>query len=465
MRSTAFSARFRALAASLVLVGAFLPGCAAPVRIPFSPGLPPELEEDRERAFWMAVSELELMRATRIAPGNEHADYARGMRLVIDGRIDDAEDRFAPLAAEAADSLVRTAARLALSSVFGLDGRWQALHDLTSSVPAHLTAAHGRASLDAWSEAMRMAPEAEYHISAAPGALTFEVTGTGTPLIPVEINGQLRHFWLDTGTSLTLIASDVAAAAGIRPLTDDTLEIVTTVRRIQATPAVVSELRLGPLLATGHAAAVVPARDLTITEGAGTARAQRVKIDGVIGMDILSRLNVVIDFPTGVAILSRPRPDRDRKRNLFWLGYPVVRAEGPRGTPLYFGLDTGADSTFVTQNLLRKLPSRLRAKRTRYLSGFGADTLIRTPILSDLSLKAAGKSFNLRDVTVHDNRRLMVFELDGILGADLGAGHRVRIDMTNGIFEIGTPPPPPIPRAVEAKGGTRIPLGRTARDP
>lgn len=459
------AARLLALVAPLAVLLASTSGCA--FLRPAPPAVALEIDEDRERAFWRAVSELELVRATRLAPGDEHARFARGMRMVVDGRLEEAEERFAPLAAGAADSTVRTASRIALSSVFGLDGRWQALHDLNAGVaPGAPAEAHGRASIDAWSGAMRMAPRAEYAIAPVPGALAFEVTGTGTPLVPVHLNGRLRYFWLDTGTSVTLVASDVAAEAGMTPLTPDTLEIVTTVGRIQAFPAVVRELRLGPLNASGHPAAIVPARELTILEAIVPGRVERVKIDGVIGMDLLRRLNVVIDFPTGVAILGRPRPGRDprARRNLFWLGYPVVRAEGPRGTPLYFGLDTGADSTFVTRNLLRKLPGRLLARRTRYLSGFGGDTLVRTPVLSDLSLRAAGKSFDLRDVTVHENRRLMLFELDGILAADLGAGHRVRIDMTNGIFEIGTPGQErEDPRAVERRAGD--PLGRTAADP
>lgn len=458
------AARLLALAASLVLL-ATAPGCAGSLPLPGAAAGVPLTPEDRERAFWAAVSELELGRATRIAPGGEHAEFARGVRLLMDGRMEQAEDRFGPLAEAAADTLVRAASRIALSSVFGYDGRWQALHDLSAGIPLRASASpRGRAGIDAWSAAMRMAPEAQYRISALPGALPFDVTGTGTPLVPVHLNGRVRYFWLDTGTSLTLIASDVAAEAGMRPLTGDTLEIVTTVGRIAALPAVVGELRLGPLFATGHTAAIVPEYELTITESVEGGRPERVKIDGVIGMDLLRRLNVIIDFPTGVAILGRPRSDPEARvrRNLFWLGYPVVRAEGPRGTTLYFGLDTGADSTFVTRNLLRKLPSRLLAKRTRYLSGFGGDTTVRTPILSGLTLRAAGRSFDLRQVTVHDNRRLMMFELDGILAADLGAGHRVRIDMTNGIFEIGTPGTEP--RAVERRAGTP-PSGSSAVDP
>ncbi len=436
------AARLLATAASLVLL-ATAPGCAgSALRPATAAGGLPETPADRERAFWSAVSELELVRATRIAPGDEHAEFARGMRMVLDGRMEQAEERFEPLADAAADSLVRTASRIALSSVFGFDGRWQQLHDLSAGLPLRASSpARGRAGIDAWSAAMRLAPAGQYRIAPLPAALPFDVTGTGTPLVPVLVNGRVRYFWLDTGTSVTLIASDVAAEAGMVPLTGDTLEIVTTVGRITALPAVVRELRLGPLAALGHAAAIVPERELTIVEGYEPGRSERVKIDGVIGMDLLRRLNIIIDFPSGVAILSRPRVDSESRarRNLFWLGYPVVRAEGPRGTTLYFGLDTGADSTFVTHNLLRKLPSRLLAKRTRYLSGFGGDTTVRTPILSGLTLRAAGRSFDLRDVTVHANRRLMLFELDGILAADLGAGHRVRIDMTNGIFEIGTP--------------------------
>lgn len=464
MPRSGLAPRLLAAAASLLLL-ASAPGCAGSLPRPGSAaGGTPANEEDRERAFWAAVGELELVRATRIAPGREHAEFARGMRQVLDGRMDEAEERFGPLAGAASDSLVRTASRIALSSVFGFDGRWQQLHDLAAGLPLRASSAErGRAGIDAWSAAMRMAPAAQYRIAALPAALPFDVTGTGTPLVPVQVNGRVRYFWLDTGTSLTLVASDVAAEAGMRPLTPDTLEIVTTVGRISALPAVVREIRLGPLTAAGHTAAVVPERELTIVESFEPGRFERVKIDGVIGMDLLRRLNVVIDFPTGVAILGRPRTERESgaRRNLFWLGYPVVRAEGPRGTPLYFGLDTGADSTFVTRNLLRKLPSRLLARQTRYLSGFGGDTTVRTPVLSGLTLRAAGRSFDLRDVTVHDNRRLMLFELDGILAADLGAGHRVRIDMTNGIFEIGTPTPDP--RAVERRAGD--PVSRSVSDP
>jgi hypothetical protein len=458
MSRTSLAARALVLAAPLCLLLAAPPGCVA-VRAPtglFAGGerdLSDATPEQRMHAYWAAVSDMEMARAVRIAPGPEHAEFARGMRMVLEGRMDEAEQRFAPLAGEAADSLVRAASRVALSSVFGYDGRWQALHELTSTpTPEAGMVAFERAGIDAWSASMRLAPEAEYRIASFPGALRFEVTGTGTPLVPVLVNGRVRQFWLDTGTSLTLLASDVAAQAGIRPLGRDTLEIVTSVGRIQALPAVLERLDLGPLTATGHAVAVVPARELTILETVAPGQVERVKIDGVIGMDLIRRLNVVIDFPTRVALLSRPRsePDGRLKRNLFWLGYPVVRAQGPDGVPLYFGLDTGADSTFVTQNLMRKLPHRLLAKRTTFIAGFGGDTTVRTPVLSDLQLRAAGKKFSLRRVTVHDQRRLMLFELDGILAADLGNGHRVRIDMTNGIFQIGTPHEP---RATERRPG------------
>lgn len=444
------SRRALALAASILALAAATPACVSSLRTGLAggDGAPPaEREGSALLRYWRAVSHLELMRATRIAPEREHADFARGMRLVLDGRMDEAEARFAPLATEASDSLVRAASRVALSSVLGYAGDWEALHRLASSSTRHSGGASlGRAGIDSWSAALHTAPAAEYSVAAIPAVLRFEVTGTGTPLLTVLLNGRERYFWLDTGTSLTLVAEDVAAEAGLRPLVDDTLEIVTTVGRITARPAVVQELAVGPLAATNHIAAIVPARDLTITMFAEGGRRERVKVDGVIGMDLIRRLNVVIDFPTQVAILSRPRAEDDagRDRNLYWLGYPVVRAEGPKGVPLFFGLDTGADSTYVTQGLLRKLPRRLLAKRTQYVSGFGADTTVRTPILSDLRLKAAGRDFYLRNVVVADSRRLMFFELDGILAADLGAGHRVRIDMTNGIFQIGTPKEKPI---------------------
>ncbi|HEX7238970.1 MAG TPA: hypothetical protein VF263_01780, partial [Longimicrobiaceae bacterium] len=125
--------RARSRPISAALLAAVLAACAPPGVPPAQAGAGQSLTAGF--AFWDAVKELELARATRIAPGREHADFARGMRLVLDGRMDDAEERFTPLASGAADSLVRTASRVALSSVLGFDGKWEALHQLAAAVP------------------------------------------------------------------------------------------------------------------------------------------------------------------------------------------------------------------------------------------------------------------------------------------------------------------------------------------
>jgi len=74
------------------------------------------------------------------------------------------------------------------------------------------------------------------------------ISAVGTPLVPVRIGDKVYNFWLDTGSSLTMLASDVAMDLGVKPLVPDTLEIVTSTGRVRAQPALVQQLVLGPLV-------------------------------------------------------------------------------------------------------------------------------------------------------------------------------------------------------------------------
>src|SRR5437762_13138449 len=73
------------------------------------------------------------------------------------------------------------------------------------------------------------------------------ISAVGTPLVPVRIQDKVYNFWLDTGSSLTMLASDVAGELGISPPVKDTLEIVTSTGRGKALPALITQLIISPL--------------------------------------------------------------------------------------------------------------------------------------------------------------------------------------------------------------------------
>lgn len=421
-----------------------LAGCAA---LPARGGVPAPLDPSapvtpQQWEFWQAVSALDLRHAERRSPDGEHRRLVRAIRQVLDGRMQDAEAPLSSLAESSGDSLLRGVSHIALSAALEYQGKWTEL-DALSRGPNRTrpTAGTERAGIEAWAGAMRLAPPTEIRFPREAVELPFLPAVTGTPVVSVKVNGVSRWFWIDTGSSVTLVASDVAAEAGVAPLVADTLQMVTAVGVTRAQPALLRLLEIGGLQVANQPAGILDARDLALEIDGGPGEPGFVKIDGVIGMDVIRRLNLEIDFFRNRVRITRPPPAEavDEERNLLWLGYPLVRLEQPDGRPLYFGLDTGADRTYATEALLRKMPRRWLRKQRQRIAGFGGDTTLTVPTIPSLSVRLGGRSFQLSDVAVHGTRRMGFVQLDGVLGTDTALGLRVRIDVTNGVFLIGLP--------------------------
>jgi hypothetical protein len=166
-----------------------------------------------------------------------------------------------------------------------------------------------------------------------------------------------------------------------------------------------------------------------------------VKIDGIIGFDIIRQLDLEVDYGENSLRLRNPatsRPDADR--NMFWVGIPVVRLTSTDGIPLHFGLDTGAQLTFVTETLLDKLDLVAARIESRRVGGLGGEISVRAPVLPDLRVDVRGFPILFRGAVVRAPVYQVLAALDGVLGGDVWSSGIVRIDMTNGVFAIRRPP-------------------------
>ena len=163
------------------------------------------------------------------------------------------------------------------------------------------------------------------------------------------------------------------------------------------------------------------------------------QIDGIIGFDILHRLDIEIDYGEGRVRLRDPavRHNADpSSRNMYWLGVPVVRLLASDGTPLHFGLDTGAEETFGTETLLDKLglqPATREAKRVGGLAGIAS---LQAPIVHELKLTVRNHPLFLRELVIYVPVYRTLVALDGVLGSDVARAGVVRMDATNGIFSV-----------------------------
>jgi len=167
-----------------------------------------------------------------------------------------------------------------------------------------------------------------------------------------------------------------------------------------------------------------------------------VSFDGIVGFDIISRMNVQVDYTKGIVRFTRPVPSAGTlsQRNFFWVGTPVVRLVSQTGIPLHLGLDTGAQETFATEHLLEKIRVHTFIGDRKRIGGVGGLKEFRGRFISDVRLALRGKTLLFQKVLVFAPSSPTFVILDGVLGSDIGRTGTVQIDAANGVFSIDSSP-------------------------
>jgi hypothetical protein len=400
------------------------------------------LRPERRISYWEALAELHPAEAIATARTPSEKEFAEALGNLMAGDLEQAEQRFGKLRGTATDSIIRVGSRVIYTATLQYQEKWGSLAELKEEPSRPRADREDKASIELWAEAFKNVPPKTFIFHSVAARLAMSVSSVGTPLVPVRIGDKVYNFWLDTGSSLTMLASDVARDLSITPLEPDTLEIVTSTGRIQANPALIPELEIGQLVVRNAPTMIVDESMMQMREPKAIERSQRVKIDGIIGFDIIRQMDLEVDYGESILRLrdpSKSRPDGDR--NMFWVGLPVVRLTSTDGVPLHFGLDTGAQLTFVTETLLDKLQLEAARIESRRVGGLGGEVSLRAPVLPDLKVLVRGFPILFRGAVVRAPVYQVLASLDGVLGGDIWNSGVVRIDMTNGIFAVRRPRP------------------------
>jgi predicted aspartyl protease len=398
--------------------------------------------QEHRVSYWEALAELYPADAIASARTPSEKEFAEALGNLMSGDLEKAEQRFGALRRTATDSIIRTGSRVIYTATLQYQEKWQALAALKNEPSQPKTDRTDKASIELWAEAFRNVPPKTYTFRSASVRLPMSVSAVGTPLVPVRIGGKDYNFWLDTGSSLSMLASDVARDLNITPLVPDTLEIVTSTGRVKANPGLIPQLEIGPLVVQNAPAMVVDESMMQMREPTPLAQGPHVKIDGIIGFDIIRQLDLEVDYSENSLRLRNPATSRpDAERNMFWVGLPVVRLTSTDGIPLHFGLDTGAQLTFVTETLLDKLQLQAARMESRRVGGLGGEISLRAPVLPDLRVLVRGFPILFRGAVVRAPVYQVLAALDGVLGGDVWNSGIVRIDMTNGVFAVRKPRP------------------------
>lgn len=395
--------------------------------------------------FWDDVSLLDTPNAERAASSVEERTFAVALRTLMDGQPEASAMAFEMLHGSANDSLVRARARIGLTMALSYNSDWAAMARLranplgSDSIPGSLALAAG---VERWARALSILPPPLFDIPSGSVVLPMRRSFIGTPVVTIRINGKPHDFWLDTGASMTLLSTDVAVAAGAKLAATDTLALGVVGGHIEARAIYIDSMSMGSVVVRGLGAALVSPEALRFDERTINGIRRTVPIDGMIGTDVLRHLDVVIDARAGTITLSRPRRRNVSTRNLFWVGYPVVRLVTREGRPVLFGLDTGAEGTYVTTTLLKKLPHTPVAARRNSLVGLGASqqgssTSRRSSwVARNVPLSDGNYAVSLRNVPIMPSQRWTFVEFDGVIGSDIALATRMHLDFTNGVFDI-----------------------------
>lgn len=389
-------------------------------------------------AYWAALSDLDLAAMRDAARSESEIGFAEAVALLAAGDHERAEGAFLAISTQPADANVAVASQIMLANTLLYERKWTTLRDLPTSLSLHVDR-ENTSGLEKWGQAFASIDQELTSFPQKPVSLPLRITSVGTPLVKVRINGKEYEFWLDTGSSMTVLSSDVASDANVLPLSPDTLNVRTFAGLAPVRPAVVKQMEIGSIVIANSPAMVMDASLMRLRTNAEGSPWAALFVDGIIGWDIIRQFDMVMDYENRTVMLQRPAnlgTNGTASQNLTWVGKPLVQVRTKLGEILHFTLDTGAQASFVNASTLEKVGASTTMSDTRVF-GIAKTGQATHRVVPFLTLDVAGKLLRLERVIAYVPDASSLVKSDGILGSDIAQFGRIRIDATNGLFSVG----------------------------
>jgi predicted aspartyl protease len=417
---------------------------SAPSPVSASPG-PSSYQADPDppqtyfEGYWEALAELNLVELRGLARSEPEIGFAEGVALLAAGEQEKAESTFAYASRQSTNVNVAAASQIMLATTLLYERKWTTLRDLTASSHLVLVDRQNTSDLERWGHAFASVDRQTTSFPLEPVSLPLRITTLGTPTVKVRINGKEFEFWVDTGSSITVLSSDVASEANVAILSSDTLTVRTFAGAAPVRPATVKRMELGPIVFTSSPAIVIDASLMRLRSTSEGVPREGLHVDGIIGWDTIRQFDVLMDYESGSITLGRPESLGTRgtaAQNLTWVGKPFVEVRTKLGGTLHFTLDTGAQSSFLNASILNRVGATTSKSNTRVF-GIAKTGQQTDRVAPSLTLDVAGKSLRLPGVIVYGPVYSSLINCDGVLGSDIAQFGKIRIDATNGLFSVG----------------------------
>ena len=357
--------------------------------------------------------------------------FGKGLELIRNGCNEKAEEIFKVLIDSAYDPMVKEYSAKIYPNLLFNSGKFQQLYSYKENSPAIDS---GLLDENVLINAFRSAAKEEYHFPEQKVKLPISISKTGTPVVSVMINQKKFSFWIDTGAGLSVLSSEVATECGIQQIGNETTTAGTaTSKQVSILPAIIDSLSIGGLQICNHPAIIIDKSELEFKLlGLFTI----VKIDGIIGWNAIKNMYLEIDYAHHEIIINKPLRKEDLKSNFFWLGYPIVELVSENGVLLYFGLDTGARTSSITENIFPKLESQSIETKKEMIGSAGGFEKLERKILPHLVLHLGEYSLQFNDIKTLPSKGVVFIKSNGVLGSDIAAESKITIDYINNFFGI-----------------------------
>lgn len=266
----------------------------------------------------------------------------------------------------------------------------------------------------------------------------FKPSQSGTPMIEMWVNGKKYRFWVDTGAGLTVVSSKLAKKCKIKTATPGNATArAATGNQVGLTLGVIESLDGAGIFAKNHPCLVIDKNALRIKTG----RFKKLKIDGILGWNMLQELDVTINYPEKTIQFLQPKNESIQSdRNFFWMGQPLVNVTSEKNEPLLFFIDTGASAAGVYETFYSKTDTSTAIQQTIGIGSVGGIVKYKTLVFPEIKLTVGGQTLLMKNVPTepkHDNTG--EFAQHGVIGTKEIKNYILHFNMKEGLFELRKP--------------------------
>lgn len=265
----------------------------------------------------------------------------------------------------------------------------------------------------------------------------------GLPIAKIKINGKYYYFLIDTGFSNTTLGKSLADNTNVVYNSNKEKNIATVGGGLSVYDGFLPEIDLEKIKISN-----IPINVFTNQDGV-SAKFLFITFfhcDGIIGWDLLQNFDFTIDYKNKQLVLRKPIEKNIEQKNLFWYEFPVIKFyASATGYPLLFHFDSGASrSSFdITKPFMFGIDTNYLKKTSETRYGAGGNSVKKQyykysyfqcfTLAGDMVSYLKSNDVLFEDLLQQHNGSIRIV---GILGSDWFKDKAVRVDITNGIFEI-----------------------------